>query len=181
MGKEFRTERQRHEVAVQRFASPLRDAAPRALEEFWQGRHTFNRAANAHWVDGGPTNFSGRATCLAVDPRNSKRLYAGSAAGGLWVSENKGGIWKSCWPNSLSQNIGAVAIDPDNSARIICATGEGNLSTASYPGGGIYLSDDGGFTWTSLFWKPGKRRMPAEDRDRMPRRVSCIAFSAKNP
>src|SRR3954447_6695903 len=137
MQKEFKSEKQRHEVAVQRFASPLRDAAPRSLEYFWSNRHTYNRASNAHWVDGGPCNVSGRATCLVVDPKHPKLLYAGSAAGGLWKSEDEGGHWTSCWPNALSQNIGAVAIDPGD-GRIICATGEGNLSTASYPGSGIY-------------------------------------------
>src|SRR4051794_34855657 len=114
MRHEFRAEKQRHEVAVQRFASPLRDAAPRALEEFWQQRHTYNRASNAIWADAGPCNISGRATCLVVEPRNPKLLYAGSAGGGLWKSEDGGGNWASCWPNALSQNIGAVAIDPDD-------------------------------------------------------------------
>jgi photosystem II stability/assembly factor-like uncharacterized protein len=176
MRKEFRVEKQRHEVAIQRFAIPLRDAAPRALEEFWGLRHTYDRAANAEWRDKGPSNFSGRATCLVVHPNEPKLLYAGSAAGGLWKSEDAGERWTSCWPNALSQNIGAVAIDPASPSRILCATGEGNLSTASYPGSGIYASDDGGFSWTSFIFIPGRRRMTSQDRDTMPRRVSGISF-----
>jgi photosystem II stability/assembly factor-like uncharacterized protein len=181
MANKPRAEKMRHEVAVQRFASPLRDAAPSALEEFWHNRHIYDRASNAHWTDGGPCNFSGRATCLVMDPLSPNLLYAGSAAGGLWKSENGGDSWSSCWPNALSQNIGAVAIDPDDHSRIICGTGEGNLSTASYPGSGIYISDDGGFTWQSFIWMQHKRRMSAEDRNAMPRRVASIAFSAKDP
>jgi photosystem II stability/assembly factor-like uncharacterized protein len=181
MRNEFRAERQRHEVAVQRFASPQRDAAPHALEEFWENRHMYDRAENATWKDKGPCNFSGRATCLVVDPRQPNLLYAGSAGGGLWKSEDGGESWNSCWPNSLSQNIGAVAIDPENCAHIICATGEGNFSNASYPGSGIYLSDDCGVTWRSFIFVPLQRRIKAADRERMPRRVSCIAFSPKDP
>jgi photosystem II stability/assembly factor-like uncharacterized protein len=179
MRKEFQAEKQRHEVAVQRFALPLRDAAPRSLEAFWNNRHTYRRAANAEWIDGGPSNYAGRATCLAIHPKNSKVLYAGSAAGGLWKSENEGATWTSCWPNGLNQNIGAVAIDPQDS-RIVCATGEGNLSTASYPGSGIYVSDDGGDSWRSFIFIPMRRRLTAEDRNSMPRRVSSISFSARD-
>ena len=181
MRKHFQVEKQRHEVAVQRFAVPLRDAAPRALEAFWSMRHSFDRATNARWENCGPDNFSGRATCLAIDPKVPTLMYAGSAAGGLWKSEDGGENWWSCWPHALSQNIGAVAIDPDNCARVICATGEGNLSTASYPGSGIYLSDDAGFSWTSYLRVPRQRRMTPEDRDSMPRRVCGIAFGARNP
>src|SRR5204863_5239962 len=144
-------------------------------EYFWMNRHTYDRASNAQWEDKGPANFSGRATCLVVDPNEPKRLYAGSAGGGLWKSETAGASWTSCWPNALSQNIGAVAINPDTS-EILCATGEGNLSSASYPGSGIYISDDGGFTWRSFLYIPTKRRMSPEDREGMPRRVSSISF-----
>lgn len=181
MRSSFKPEKMRHEVAVQRFASPLRDAAPRALEAFWHDRHTFDRAVNANWTDMGPANYSGRATCLAAHPANPKVLYAGSAAGGLWKSIDGGDSWQSCWPHSLSQNIGAVAIDPGNSERLVCATGEGNLSTASYPGSGIFISEDCGFSWLSFIWLPGKRRMDADDRDTMPRRVASISFSAPDP
>ena len=70
---------------------------------------------------------------------------------------------------------------PGQSRSILCATGEGNISNASYPGSGIYLSDDGGFTWRSFIFIPGQRRISPEDRDRMPRRVASISFSAQNP
>ncbi|HUQ93564.1 MAG TPA: hypothetical protein VM120_17925 [Bryobacteraceae bacterium] len=176
----FTPEKVRHEVAIQRFASPLRDAAPRDLEAFWQNRHTYNRATNAVWQDSGPSNFSGRATCLAMDRKHPKVVYAGSAAGGLWKSLDGAGTFQSCWPNGVSQNIGAVTIDSDNPQHIVCATGEANLSSASYPGSGIYSSEDGGLTWRSFVWIPGKRRMSADDREQMPRRVSSISYSAKD-
>ncbi len=185
MRKSF-TQKFRHEVAIQRFASPARDAAPRDLEEFWLSRHKYPKAANALWDDAGPCNFSGRTTCLAGDPRTllpedpktPSVLYAGSAAGGLWKSANWGSTWESCWPASLSQSIGAVAIDPRNSSGLVCATGEGNLETASYPGSGIYESNDAGFTWRPFGYVPGKRRQTTEDRDHAPRRVASLCYSA---
>lgn len=176
MGKNAISQRIRHEVAVQRFAAPLRDAAPRDLEAFWENRHKYNQATNVKWEDAGPCNFAGRATCLVADPKNAKILYAGSAAGGLWKTEDGGKSWFSCWPSAVSQNIGAVIIDPEDCSRIICATGEGNLATASYPGSGIYVSRNGGRTWRSYVFVPGQRRMSSADRDRMPRRVACIAI-----
>ena len=68
-------------------------------------RHSFDRATNARWENCGPDNFSGRATCLAIDPKVPTLMYAGSAAGGLWKSEDGGENWWSCWPHALSQNI----------------------------------------------------------------------------
>ena len=185
MRKNF-TQKLRHEVAVQRFAAPARDAAPRDQEEFWLNRHKYPKAANALWQDAGPCNFTGRITCLAGDPKtllaeNSTTpsvLYAGSAAGGLWKSANWGGNWESCWPASLNQNIGAVAIDPKDPLHIVCATGEGNLASATYPGSGVYESNDGAFTWLPYGYVPGKRRLTAEDRDHGPRRVASISISA---
>ena len=38
----------------------------------------------------GPAGMSGRVTAIDVDPRDERVIYAGSASGGLWKSQNAG-------------------------------------------------------------------------------------------
>src|ERR1700710_546113 len=58
---------------------------PRALhaEEGWRALGPFGEAGNE--------GLGGRVISLAVDPRNPNHVFAGSASGGLWVSELSGG------------------------------------------------------------------------------------------
>ncbi len=39
-------------------------------------------------------------TCMSVDPANPQKIYAGSEHSGLFYSENGGGRWKRCEPNT---------------------------------------------------------------------------------
>ena len=47
----------------------------------------------------GPAGMSGRVTCIAAHPLKATTLYAGSASGGLWVSENNGQNWSPLFQN----------------------------------------------------------------------------------
>jgi hypothetical protein len=154
----------RAQWSFQRSAFPLRDAAPLALERFW--RHQ----------EAGLTNYAGRVTCLVIDPKDSRTLFAGAAAGGIWKSRNGGATWKTCWPNLLNQNIGALAIHPRDGNRPYCATGEANLSADSYPGSGIYQTADGGTTWIPVFTAAGGGKLSEAASSQLPRRVGTIAF-----
>ena len=171
-------EKPRDDWYLRRSAFPLRDALPLDLEAVWRDQLKFPRATGLRWREAGPTNYAGRVTSLAVDPANPNTIYAGSAAGGLWRTADQGRSWHSIWPKYLNQNIGAVALDPLNPSLLICATGEGNLSSGTYPGAGLFQSENNGFTWTPLLTQPGGRELdPAVER-RSPRRVASIAFGA---
>lgn len=63
-------------------------------------------------------------------------------------------------------NIGSLAVDPTDSSIIYCGTGEANLSADSYPGVGIYQSNDGGDTW---------RMLAQAGTGGVPRRIGAIA------
>ena len=47
----------------------------------------------------GPAGMSGRVTCIAAHPLKATTLYAGSASGGLWVSENNCQNWSPLFQN----------------------------------------------------------------------------------
>jgi len=94
--------------------------------------------------------MSGRITAIEVDPRNPDRIYAGSASGGLWRSDNLATTWTPIFDDQHSASIGAVAIDPLNSDVIWVASGEANPRNSQSVGTGIYKSIDGGRSWTRL-------------------------------
>jgi photosystem II stability/assembly factor-like uncharacterized protein len=155
---------------------PLRDAMPSALENFWLHQENFIHVPNLTWEPAGPSNFAGRVTCLLLDPKNQSHLFAGSAAGGLWRSTDGARSWRSCWPKYLNQNIGALAIDASDSTRVLCATGEANSSTDCYPGSGVYVTSDAGFTWVPYLNAPDGGPLGAQASAQLPRRVGTVAF-----
>jgi hypothetical protein len=105
------------------------------------------------WEFVGPSNVSGRVTALAIDPRGTGTLYAGTAAGGVFRSADAGDSWQALWtrgPGSLA--IGGLGLCATRPEVVYAATGEweGRVSSTTYhhfAGAGAYVSDDGGTTW----------------------------------
>lgn len=98
----------------------------------------------------GPAGMSGRITCVAGHPTLSSVLFAGSASGGLWKSENNGQTWKALFQNEAVASVGAIAIDPVHPDIIYLGTGEGNPRNSQTSGYGVYKSYDGGESWELL-------------------------------
>jgi photosystem II stability/assembly factor-like uncharacterized protein len=121
----------------------------------------------ASWECVGPTNIGGRITSLACHPIHPERIFAGSAGGGVWRSNDAGQTWAACWSDQDILNIGSLAIDQKNPDTIYVGTGEANLSSDSYPGIGLYKSSDAGQTWQLL---------AATDRSGIPKRIGVIAI-----
>ena len=96
----------------------------------------------------GPAGMSGRVTAIDVDLSNQNRIFAGTASGGLWLSENGGISWKPIFDKQDVLSIGAIAINQKNPAEIWVGTGEGNPRNSQNSGAGIFKSLDGGKTWT---------------------------------
>lgn len=119
------------------------------------GPFTLDVAQEATQNNGQPTQWSGRLTAIAVDPKcgnNGCRLYVGAAGGGVWRTDNalaRHLHWKPLDRGLPTTSIGALLIDPhDKSGKTIyVGTGEPSGSSDSEAGLGLYKSTDRGEHW----------------------------------
>lgn len=114
----------------------------------------------------GSPAVGGRIAGIAVAP-GGQIVYAASANGGVFRSDDGGMSWQSLMdafdvdPTNLASTslaCGAIAIDKDDPNRVYVGTGEGNTNALfgqrivnalpAYRGVGLIRSDDGGQTWT---------------------------------
>jgi photosystem II stability/assembly factor-like uncharacterized protein len=94
-----------------------------------------------------------RVYAVAIDPRNSDRVYIGTLYG-LHISNNGGATYRFI-AATRNRSIASIAVDPDNSNRIIAAPGWRDdydfirtLGEHENGKGDIFLSEDGGDTWS---------------------------------
>ncbi len=102
-----------------------------------------------NWQFVGPTNISGRCTDAAVVQPKGKNytIYAGTASGGVWKTENEGITWFPVFEQEVSASIGDIALDPQNPDVLWVGTGEANIFRSSQSGCGLFKTPDGGLTW----------------------------------
>ncbi len=109
---------------------------------------------------GSQPTMSGRVSGIAV-AADGKRVYAATASGGVWRSDDQGRRWRSLMESIdydplynhqgqqmlgvTSLSCGAIALDPRNPDTIFVGTGEAPGIT--YLGAGVLVSDDGGINW----------------------------------
>lgn len=98
----------------------------------------------------GPANMSGRVVDLAVLESNPYVIYAATATGGLWQTENNGVTWKPIFENEATHSIGAIALHQTHPDHIWVGTGERANRQSSGWGDGVYKTTDGGKTWTNM-------------------------------
>jgi photosystem II stability/assembly factor-like uncharacterized protein len=96
-------------------------------------------------ISDGTNHYSGQVSAIAIDPRDSNKIYIGTAAGGVWKSTNGGNTWTPLTDDQPLSAIGSLALDPSNPDVIYAGTG-----SQFYAGGGILKSTDAGATWTLL-------------------------------
>lgn len=119
-----------------------------ALTDAWRQSRASAGRSEESWQTEGPGNLGGRFNCIAIDPSNTSVMYAGAATGGVFKTTDNGATWNPVFDAQPFLAIGAITIDPQNSNRIWVGTGDKNISGYCYTGNGIYLSEDGGVTWT---------------------------------
>jgi subtilisin-like proprotein convertase family protein len=107
-------------------------------------------AATSTWTFQGPGNIGGRTRVLRFRPGTPSTMYAAGIVGGLWRSTDAGANWAPI--SDLAPNLGvtSLAIDASNADRMFIGTGEGFFNIDSARGAGIFVSADGGFTFTQL-------------------------------
>jgi photosystem II stability/assembly factor-like uncharacterized protein len=98
--------------------------------------------------DIGPTRQGNRFVDFAAVESMPRVFYAAAATGGLFKTENNGYTFSQVFDNQPVASLGAVAVSQSNPTVIYVGSGEGNSSRSSYWGNGIYVSTDGGATWT---------------------------------
>ena len=125
------------------------EAYGRALEEAAALRERTRAAepglAAARWAHAGPLARAGRVADVAVDPEGN--VFAATAAGGVWSSEDRGLAWAPSWPPDLPQPIGSIAAGSDGT--LFAGTGDPvpTRAFAVSEGSGVLRSSDGGESW----------------------------------
>jgi hypothetical protein len=129
---------------------------------------------------GGNQPVGGRVVGLAVGA-GGQVLYAATAAGGVFRSEDGATSWRSLMDGfdvdpthfaSASLACGAIAVDPNDLNRVYVGTGEGETyqifksriigALPAYRGIGPIRSDDGGQTWVTEATAPGAPSLEGE-------------------
>ena len=103
-----------------------------------------NKAAlGLTWANQGPNNVGGRTRAMLIDKDNANILYAGSVAGGLYVSTDAAGTWNPV--AEMADNLAISCITQTASGRIFFGTGStfettGGTNTGSpgFIGNGVY-------------------------------------------
>lgn len=104
-------------------------------------------------------NLSGRVTALAIGrtcTTSRCRLWAGTAGGGLWWSDEamagSDAEWQHVALPEANNTVGSLALDPNDTSdeTLLVGTGESNFSYTSGASSGLYRTINGGKTWTRL-------------------------------
>jgi hypothetical protein len=161
-------------VAIPR-AAPAAPAVPGAVNWMPLGPSV---VMNAQTV--GNESVGGRVVGLAIAP-GGEILYAASACGGVFRSDDGGASWRSLMDGfdtdptnfaAASLACGAIAIDPGDQSRVYVGTGEGETheifrsrivnALPAYRGIGPIRTDDGGDTWVTERTAAGSKELAGE-------------------
>ncbi len=108
----------------------------------------FPLAYTPRWQSLGPANMSGRITGIAVNPKRPATWYVATASGGLFKTTDAGTTWTPVFDRATTVSLGAVALAPSDPKVVWVGTGEANARNSVSWGDGVYVSRDGGRTWT---------------------------------
>ncbi len=97
----------------------------------------------------GPALTSGRIADIAIHPKNENQWYIAVGSGGVWKTINAGTTWTPIFDSQASYSIGCITLDPQNEHTIWVGTRENVGGRHVGFGDGIYVSHDGGMSWTN--------------------------------
>ncbi len=110
---------------------------------------------NSGWTALGPNKVGGRTRDIVVDPADTDVMWAASASGGVWRTDDGGKSWYPTEDLMANMAISALARNPSSDPRfggqLFAGTGEGfiDFQDAAVRGEGIFKSADG-FSWQLL-------------------------------
>lgn len=120
-------------------------AAPAASQTAEQVESILNRI---EWRNIGPAIMGGRIDDIAVVESDPKVFWVGTASAGVWKTVNHGITWIPQFQNEEVSSIGSIAVAPSDPSVVWVGTGEPANRQSSSWGNGVYVSTDGGTTWT---------------------------------
>jgi len=102
------------------------------------------------WQMTGP--FGGDVTALAIDPRDSGRLFAGTQDGQIFRSTDSGVTWRRIKPGLKAPGFAITAILFDRERPSFVYVGASQIKDArdDATGGAVFRSQDGGEIWREL-------------------------------
>lgn len=154
------------ELEFRKTRDPLTDAIPPAIRarelkyvSLLPEAEQFARSQD--WIHRGPFNVGGRMLCIAFDVQDEQHMFAGSASGGMFQSNNGGSQWEKVTSPDDEQSATCIAQDtrPGKQDTWYYGTGElmsttnRNVSTKVRTigiGNGIFKSMDNGNSWLPL-------------------------------
>jgi photosystem II stability/assembly factor-like uncharacterized protein len=102
--------------------------------------------------------FRGGRTVAATGVRGKPNLfYIGVNNGGVWRTTDAGRTWVPIFDDQPTGSIGSLAVAPSNPNVIYVGSGEGLQRPDLSTGDGVYVSRDGGKTWTNTGLKDGQQ------------------------
>ena len=144
-----------------------------ALKYQQRNKQMISKAFDKPWMAHGPVSYCGRITDLEMPPNDQNIIYAGSASGGIFKSEDRGASWLPIFDEAKSLSIGDLAIYQNDPKIIYAGTGESNAGGGSlaYDGVGVYKTEDAGVNWKELgpskIGSIGKIAIDPNDSDRV--------------
>ncbi len=116
------------------------------------------RSGNPKWTSLGPFENPapasmqrgvGRINVIAYHPNDPNIIYCGAPAGGFWYSTNKAQSWTKSNTDDLPRfGVSAIAVIPEVNSTPLILVGTGDRDANDAPGYGVYVSMDGGVSFT---------------------------------
>ena len=100
------------------------------------------------WRNIGPAIMGGRIDDVAVVESDPKVMWIATASAGVWKTENHGITWIPQFQNEVVSSIGSIAVAASDPSVVWVGSGEPANRQSSSWGNGVYVSTDGGTTWT---------------------------------
>src|ERR1700683_2266206 len=100
---------------------------------------------SSSWVPVGPDG--GDARSFAADPNNDKHIYLGTTNSWVYQTEDGGASWQRLAKLSKSDDLmlDNIVVDESDPKPLLVGAG-----VVDHPVGGLFISHDGGKTWTAV-------------------------------